>query len=133
MHSINQCTQLDSNVQPQHVRQPPCLCGHSGYLKLNLFYASFEGEEVRRRAEIETKFSSRADQRVLRWFGHVLRLGEYRMAIRVLIAKVSGYRVRGRPRLGWMDGVKVALGNRRMTVEAARKIGKSGEPWYICY
>ena len=31
-----------------------------------------------------------------------------------------------------MDGVKVALGNREMTVEAARKTGKSGEPWYIC-
>ena len=31
-----------------------------------------------------------------------------------------------------MDGVKVALGNRGMTVEAARKIGKSGEPLYIC-
>ena len=31
LHSINQCTQLDSNVQPQHVRQPPCLCGHSRY------------------------------------------------------------------------------------------------------
>ena len=35
-------------------------------------------------------------------------------------------------RLGWMDGVKVALGNRGMMVEAARKTGKSGEPWYIC-
>ena len=29
-----------------------------------------------------------------------------------------------------MDGVKVALGNRGMTVEAAAlKIGKRGEPW----
>ena len=37
------------------------------------------------------------------------------------MAEVSGGRVRGRPRLGWMDGVKVALGNRGMTVEAARK------------
>ena len=37
-----------------------------------------------------------------------------------------------RPRLGWKDGVKVALGKRGMTVEAARKIGKSGEPWCIC-
>ena len=27
-----------------------------------------------------------------------------------------------------MDGVKVAIGNRGMTVEAARK---SGEPWFI--
>ena len=38
------------------------------------------------------------------------------MARRVLMAEVSGGRVRGRPRLGWMDGVKVALGNRGMTV-----------------
>ena len=31
-----------------------------------------------------------------------------------------------------MDGVKVALGNRRTTVEAARKVRKSGEPWCTC-
>ena len=77
----------------------------------------------------------RADQRVLRWFGHVERMDEYRMARRVLMAEGSGGRVRGRPRLGWMDGVKVALGNRGMTVEQrdnARNIGKRGEPWYIC-
>ena len=61
------------------------------------------------------------------------------------MAEVSGRRVRGKPRLGWMDGVKVALGNKGMKVEAVRKIGKigffrnnvrkigkSGEPWYIC-
>ena len=54
------------------------------------------------------------------------------MARRVLMAEVSVGRVPGRPRLGCMDGVKVALSNKRMTVEAARKIGKSGEPWYIC-
>ena len=55
----------------------------------------------------------------LRWFGYVERMDEYRMARRVLMATVSGGWVRGRPRLGWMDGVKVALGNRGMTVEAA--------------
>ena len=42
------------------------------------------------------------------------------MARRVLMAEVSIGRVRGRPRLGSMDGVKVALGNRGMTVAAAR-------------
>ena len=47
------------------------------------------------------------------------------------MAEGSGGWVRVRPRLGWMDGVKVVVGNREMTVEAARKIGKSGEPWYI--
>ena len=59
---------------------------------------------------------------------YVERMDEYRMARRVLMAEVRGGRVRGRPRLGWID----ALGNRGMTVEAARKIGKSGEPRYIC-
>ena len=62
-------------------------------------------EEVRRRAGIEMELASRADQRVLRWFVHVERMDDYRMDRRVLMAEVSGGRVRGRPRLGWMDGV----------------------------
>ena len=83
--------------------------------------------------ELVRELASIADQRVLRWFGHVERMDEYRMARRVLMAEVSGGWVRGRPRLGWMDGVMVAFGNRRMTLEDARKTGKSGEPWYIIY
>ena len=50
---------------------------------------------------------------------HVERMDEYRMARRVSMVegalcrwcRVSGARVRGRPRLGCMDGVKVAMGN----------------------
>ena len=75
-------------------------------------------------AGIEMELASRADQRVLRWFGHVERMDDYHMARKVLMAEVNGGRVRGRPRLGWMDGVKVALGNRGMTVEAARQCAK---------
>ena len=51
-------------------------------------------------------------------------MDDYRMARGVLMAEVSGGRVRGRPRLGWMDGVKVVLGNRGMMVEAARQCAK---------
>ena len=47
-------------------------------------------EEVRRRAGIERELASRVDQRVLRWFGHVERMDEYRMFSRVLLAEVSG-------------------------------------------
>ena len=54
----------------------------------------------------------------------VERMDDYRMARRVLMAEVSGGWVRGRPRLGWMDSVKVAIGNRGMTVEAARHCTK---------
>ena len=76
-------------------------------------------EEVCRRAGIEMELASRAHQRVLRRFGHVERMGDHRMARRVLMVEVSGGRVRGRPMLGWTDGVKLALGKRGMTVEAA--------------
>ena len=60
-------------------------------------------EEVCRRAGIDTELTCRADQRVLRWFGHVERMDKYRVDRRVLMAEVSGGWVRGRPRLGWMD------------------------------
>ena len=42
---------------------------------------------MRRRAGIERELASRADQRVLRWFGHVERMDDYRMARRVLMAE----------------------------------------------
>ena len=88
-------------------------------------------EVVLKRAGIERKLASRADQRVLRLFLHVERMDEYRMARRVLMADVSGGRVRERPRLGWLDVVLVSFCNRGITLEAARKIGKSGETLYI--
>ena len=51
-------------------------------------------------------------------------MDEYCIAKRVLTAKVSEYRVWGRPRLDWVDGVKVASGIGGMEVEAARQFGK---------
>ena len=60
---------------------------------------------------------SRADQRVLGWFGHVEIMDEYRMARMVLI---SGTRE---------TVVKVALGNRGMTAEAARQCAKDRKEW----
>ena len=73
------------------------------------------------------ELASRADQRVLRWFEHMKRMDEYHTAKKVLMAEVRGGRVRGRPRLGWMDCVKVALGNGGMTVEAARQCTKDSK------
>ena len=55
-------------------------------------------DEVRRRAGIEKELASRTDQRVLRWFGPVERMDEYRTTRRVLMTEVRGWRVRGRPR-----------------------------------
>ena len=58
----------------------------------------------------------------MRWYVHCML--DYLLHVWLFLAEVSGGRVRGRPRLGWMDGVKVALGNRGMTVEAARQCAK---------
>ena len=82
--------------------------------------ASRVDQTVLRWAGIERELASRVDQTVLRWFGHVKKMDEYRMARRVLML---GWR------LGWMDGVKVALGNRGMTVEAARQCAKDRKEW----
>ena len=57
------------------------------------------------------------------------RMDEYRMARKVLMAEVSGGQVRGRLRLGLMDGMKLALGSRGMTVEAGRQRTKDRTEW----
>ena len=65
---------------------------------------SVKNEEVRIKAGIEKVLASIADQRALRWFGHVERMVVYSMFRRAMIAEVGIGRVRRRPRLSWMDG-----------------------------
>ena len=88
-----------------------------------MYVADAGNEDVHRRVGIERELASKA--RVLRLFGHVERMDDYRMARRVLMAEISGGRVRGRQRLGWMDGVKVASGNRNDCVGCASMREKS--------
>ena len=60
-------------------------------------------EDVRWRAGIERELASGAEQRVLRWSGHVEKLDEHRMARSMLMAEVSGGLVHGRRGwAGWM-------------------------------
>ena len=49
-------------------------------------------EEVRRRVGIDRELTSRVDQRVLRWFGHMERNDEHHMARILLMVEVSGGR-----------------------------------------
>ena len=49
-------------------------------------------KEMRIRVGIERELTCRVDQRVLRWFAHMERMDEYRMAWRVWMAEVNcGY------------------------------------------
>jgi len=47
--------------------------------------------------------------RRIRWAGHVARIGEERVAYRVLVGKPEGKRPLGRPRLRWVDNIRMDL------------------------
>src|SRR5215470_15000758 len=55
---------------------------------------------------------SRFEQGILRWYGHLLRMGEGRLVRRVFEDMVRESRGRGRPKRRWMDGVKEVIAMR---------------------
>ena len=86
-----------------NVLEMKCLRSLVGVLQMD----RVRNEEVRRRAAIERELTSRADQRVLRWFGQVERMDGYRVARRLLIAEVSRGRVTRDTEVtldGWCEG-----------------------------
>ena len=124
LYGAEACGMRSAERRKVNVLEMKCLRSLVGVSRMD----RVRNDEVRRRAGIERELASRADQRVLRWFWHVERMDEYRMARRVM-AEVSGGWVRGKLRLGWIDGLKVALDNRGMTVEAARQCAKDRKEW----
>jgi hypothetical protein len=47
--------------------------------------------------------------RIIRWAGHVARMGERRGAYRILVGTPEGRRPLGRPRHTWEDNIKMDL------------------------
>ena len=48
---------------------------------------------------------------------------------RILRSNMKGVRLRGRPRIGWMDGLKRVLNERGMFVEQGRMIVHDRSEW----
>ena len=67
------------------------------------------------------------DEGVLRWFGHVERMENDRIAKRVYVGECAGSRSVGRPRKRWIDTVKDCLKKRRLDVRQARKMVHGGD------
>ena len=65
----------------------------------------------------------------VRWFGHGERLDNERLLKKVMNANVDGRSARGRPRFGWMDGVKRALNDWRMDVREASECARDRNEW----
>ena len=98
------------------------MCGVSLWHRLR-------NEEVRRRVGVTKELSSRAEMAVLRWFGHMERMENERMTKRVMVAGVRGARARGRPRLGWKDGVRRALNGRGMSLAQGGIVARNRVEW----
>ena len=108
-----------------NVLEMKCLRSMSGVTRLD----RIRNEEVRRRTGVVSELAERADQRVLKWFGHMERMNEGRLVKKVMKSQVNGRRMRGRPRMGWMEGVKGALSNRGMSVDAAKVCARDRDEW----
>ncbi len=69
-------------------------------------------KEIRRRTVIVRELADRAEQRVLRWFGQVVRMDKGIREKKITRSEVRGTRPRERPQIGWMGSMKRALGAR---------------------
>ena len=102
-------------------------------LDRNEGFAFFPGkrarEVVRARTGVRRELAAKVDVNVLRWFGHVERMDNERLLKKVMNAKVDGRSARGRPRFGWMDGVKRALNDRRMDIREASERARNRNEW----
>ena len=110
--------------QKLNVFEMKCLRSMCGVTRLD----RLRNEEVRERTGVRKELAERVDANVLRWFGHVERMEDGRLLKKVVNARVEGRGARGRPRFGWMDGVKKALKN-SMDVREAKERARNRNEW----
>ena len=86
---------------------------------------------MRERTGVRKELAARVDSNALRGFGHVERMEDERLTKKVMNSKADGRNVRGRPRFGWMDGVKKALNDRRLNVREAKERARDRNEWRV--
>jgi len=107
------------------VAEMKCLRSMCGVTRMD----RVRNEVVRERVGVPEKLSGRVDRKVLKWFGHVERMGSDRMTKRVYVSEVEGERGRGRPPFRWRDGVRRACAEREIGLEAAREVCLDRDAW----
>jgi hypothetical protein len=60
------------------------------------------------------------EQKRLRWFGHVKRIPENRLPLKILEWEPEGTRRKGRPKERWIDGVRRSMTKHGLTEEDTR-------------
>ena len=71
----------------------------------------------------------RVEQSLLRWYGHVVRMGGERLVKMIFEAEVEGNRARGRPRRKWRDGVESALESRGLDAQEGERRARERRSW----
>ena len=89
-----------SKRQKLNVFEIKCLRSMASVISLD----RLRNEEVRERTGVRKELANRVDSNVLRWFGRLQRMENERLTKKVMDASEEGRNVRGRPKLGWMDG-----------------------------
>ena len=75
--------------------------------------------DIRTNFDITEDIVERIQARRLRYFGHVVRMDQYRLPNIALYGRVEGNRVRGRPRKRWLDNVTDDCYNRGWSIVEA--------------
>ena len=75
------------------------------------------------------RYDENIDEGVLRWFGHVERIGNDRIAKRVYVGECAGIRSVGRPRKRWTDAVMNCLKKRGLDSRQARRMVHDKSTW----
>ena len=73
---------------------------------------------IRKLCGVMKEVDERIDEGVLRWFGHLKRMENDRVAKRVYVGECTGSRFVGRP---WIDTMRNCLKKRGVDVRQARK------------
>ena len=117
------------NVSRLEAVEMRCLRSMCGVTK----YDRIRNERIRERTGVQMRLGERAEQAILRWYGHVKRMGENRYAWRILESCVPGVRPRGRPRKRWMEGVNEAIRSRGHDIEQANLCVNDRVSWRSLY
>ena len=111
--------------QKLNVLEMKCLRSTTGVSRLD----RVRNEVLRARTGVRRELAARVDMNVLRWFGHVDRMDNERLLKKVMNAEIDGRSARGRPRFGWMAGLKRALNDRRMDIREASERARNRNGW----
>ena len=85
--------------------------------------------DIRTRCGSKMSLMDRADQSMLKWFGHMERMENDRMTKRIYIAEVEGNRGRGRPRRRWKDSVRDVLVQRGINMQEGERRASDRAEW----